>query len=312
MRQVKSERKARGARPKAGRRSARVARIKEAPRQNFGRREKFRDDIVSRAVRRVKGWFSRPILILSGSFLALVIVAALFLGGYVGRTINGINSAVDALIADAGFGIAEVHLAGNARTPPETILAALGFQPGQSIFGADLQAARRRLLLLDWVADADVQRNYPDGISVRIAEKHPFALWQAPSNTLYVVERYGGLITDKNIEPFVHLPLLAGAGGNTGGAEVIDAVAQHRAVQARLSEIVRVSERRWNLILDDGVTVKLPETGWQKELDTLEHLIIDKGILERNVVEIDLRSKANYFFVLKSGEKTNVVRGNGI
>ncbi len=300
MRQVKAERKARGGRAKAGRTSARIARIKDPPRQNFGRREKFRDDIVSRTIRRVRGWFSRPILILSGSIFAFAMVAALFLGGYVGRTIGAIDHAIDVLIADAGFGIAEVHLAGNARTPPETILAALGFQPGQSIFSADLQAARRRLLMLDWVADADVQRNYP------------FALWQAPSNTLYVVQRSGGLITDKNIEPFVHLPLLAGAGANTVGAEVIEAVTQHRAVQARLSEIVRVSERRWNLILDDGVTVKLPETGWQTEIGTLEHLIIDKGILERDVIEIDLRSKANYFFVTKAGEKTNVVRGNGI
>jgi len=29
--------------------------------------------------------------------------------------------------------------------------------------------------------------------------------------------------------------------------------------------------------LDDGVTVQLPENGWQKELDALEHLIIDDG-----------------------------------
>ena len=311
MRQVKAERKTRGGRTKAGRTSARIARIKEPARQSFGKREKFRDDIVSRTIRRVKAWFSRPILILSGSAFAFVLVAALFAGGYVGRTVNGISSAIDALIADAGFGIAEVHLAGNARTPPETILAALGFKPGESIFGADLQAARRRLLMLDWVSDADVQRRYPDAISVRIAEKHPFALWQAPSNTIYVVERSGGLITDKNIGPFVHLPFLSGAGANMG-ADIVDAVRQHRAVQARLREIVRVSQRRWNLILDDDVTVKLPETGWQNELDTLEHLIIDKGILERNVSEIDLRSKANYFFVLKSGEKTNVVRGNGI
>ena len=70
----------------------------------------------------------------------------------------------------------------------------------------------------------------------------------------------------------------------------------------------RVSERRWNLILDDGVVVKLPETDWQKELDALEHLIIDKGILERDVIEIDLRSPAQYFFVLKSGEKKDVQR----
>ena len=57
----------------------------------------------------------------------------------------------------------------------------------------------------------------------------------------------------------------------------------HRAIAARIAAYQRVSQRRWNLILDDGVVVKLPETGWQKQLDALEHLIIDKGILERDV-----------------------------
>ena len=71
----------------------------------------------------------------------------------------------------------------------------------------------------------------------------------------------------------------------------------------------RQSERRWNLILNDGVVVKLPETNWQAQLDALEHLVIDTGILERNVTEIDLRSPTHYFFVLKSGEKKDVQRG---
>jgi hypothetical protein len=55
--------------------------------------------------------------------------------------------------------------------------------------------------------------------------------------------------------------------------------------------------------------VELPESGWQKELDSLEHLIIDNGILERDVTEIDLRSPTHYFFLLKSGEKKDVERG---
>ena len=54
---------------------------------------------------------------------------------------------------------------------------------------------------------------------------------------------------------------------------------------------------------------KLPETGWQKELDALEHLIIDDGILERDVTEIDLRSPTHYFFLLKSGEKKDAGAG---
>ena len=69
------------------------------------------------------------------------------------------------------------------------------------------------------------------------------------------------------------------------------------------------SQRRWNLILDDGVVVQLPEEDWRKQLDVLERLIIDKGVLERDIVQIDLRSPTHYFFLLKSGEKKDAVRG---
>jgi len=57
------------------------------------------------------------------------------------------------------------------------------------------------------------------------------------------------------------------------------------------------------------VVVQLPEAGWPKQLDALEHLIIDSGILERDVTEIDLRSPTHYFFLLKNGEKKDVERG---
>jgi cell division protein FtsQ len=178
----------------------------------------------------------------------------------------------------------------------------LGFEPGQSIFTADLPGARARLLRLPWVAQAEVKRRYPDDISVRIVEKQPFARWQSPKG-LYVVERSGALITDKDLGPFHNLPLLAGDGAPRVAAEFVDSVAQHRAIVARVQTYQHQSGRHWNLLLDDGVLVKLPETGWRKELDALEYLIVDKGILERDVVEIDLRSPTLYIFVTKSGEQ---------
>ena len=82
-----------------------------------------------------------------------------------------------------------------------------------------------------------------------------------------------------------------------------------RAIAARIAAYSRVSMRRWNLILDDGVVVQLPETGWQKQLDALEHLIIDSSILERDVTQIDLRSPTHYFVLLKNGDKKDVERG---
>jgi len=254
------------------------------------------------------GLFRRPILLMSLGLILLAAIAALFASGAVGRTIRGVNNVIDTVMADAGFGISEIHLAGNSRVPPETILAALGMRPGESIFAARLAEARARILALDWIATADVVRRYPDSIFVTVVEKRPFALWQAPQG-LAVVERAGGVITTQGVEKFARLPKLVGAGAPEAAADLVEAVMTHRAVSARVALYEYVSQRRWNLHLNDGVVVKLPETGWKKELDSLEHLIVDSGILERDVTEIDLRSPTQYFFVLRGGEKKDVPRG---
>ncbi|HWA68318.1 MAG TPA: FtsQ-type POTRA domain-containing protein [Rhizomicrobium sp.] len=267
---------------------------------------------------RISGRFSilvhRPIVALCAGLTVLVLIGALFASGVIGRTVRGVNRGIDAVVADAGFGIAEIHITGNRRTPYNQVLEVLGMQPGQSIFSADLNGAQRRLSHLDWIASAEVHRRYPDAIFVTLVEKRPFALWQLPPDAhgnapIAVVERSGAVITSRDVDKFRRLPKLVGAGAGPAAAELVDAVQAHRAVAARIAAYARVSMRRWNLILDDGVVVKLPEADWPKQLDALEHLIIDAGILERDVSEIDLRSPTHYFFVLKSGEKKDVERG---
>ena len=98
-----------------------------------------------------------------------------------------------------------------------------------------------------------------------------------------MVERNGGVITTRDVEKFRRLPKLVGAGAPEAPPIwwMRCRASRHRRAHRRLCSAFR--ERRWNLILDDGVVVKLPEDGWQKQLDALEHLIVDKGILERDV-----------------------------
>ena len=263
---------------------------------------------------RAKTLFKRPIVALCAAVTGLVLVGALLASGIVGRAVHGVGNGVNAVVADAGFGISEIHITGNRRTPYNTVLEALGMKPGQSIFSADLWAAQNRLRHLDWIATAELHRRYPDAIYVSLVEKRPFALWQLPANAkgetpIAVVERSGAVITTRDVEKFRKLPKLVGAGAAANAADLVDAVQGRRALAARVAAYSYQSERRWNLLLDDGVTVQLPESGWQKELDALEHLIIDNGILERDISEIDLRSPTQYFFILKSGEKKDVERG---
>jgi cell division protein FtsQ len=140
-------------------------------------------------------------------------------------------------------------------------------------------------------------------------EKLPFALWETPSGT-YVVERSGRAVGLFDPHAFPHLPVLIGDGAPQSAAELVDVVTAHRATAARVVGYARISDRRWNLLLSDDVVVKLPEEGWQKQLDLLEHLIVDKAILEHDISEIDLREPDNYIFVLRSGQKQQVTRGN--
>jgi cell division protein FtsQ len=273
-----------------------------------GRREPAGDGIIARIKTAIERFLRHPILWMSMATLALVVLAVLFVSGAIGRTIHNVRHAADRLVAEAGFGISEIHLTGNSRVPPETILAALGMQPGGSIFAADLPAARARIMALDWIQSADVMRRYPDAIYVNVVEKRPFALWQSPDG-IAVVERSGQVITTRNVENFSRLPKLVGAGAPQQAADMVEAVMAHRAIDARLAAYEYVSQRRWNLILNNGVVVELPENGWRKELDALEHLIVDHVILERDITEIDLRSPSQYFFVLRGGEKKDVQRG---
>jgi cell division protein FtsQ len=318
MRSVNVGRKSRSAaRVKTVRPSGRGNRELPAVQPGSARRGKP-PGALKRLMSRFAIFTNRPMMAMCGLLGVLVLLGALLASGVIGRGVHAVGRGLAAVSAEAGFGISEIHITGNRRTPYRQVLEVLGMKPGQSIFSADLWSARDRLDRLDWIASAEIHRRYPDAIFVTLVEKRPFALWQPPQNSsgdahgeapILVVERNGHVITGHDVEKFRRLPKLVGAGAPTAAAELVDAVAAHRAVAARIAAYARQSERRWNLILDDGVVVQLPESGWQKQLDALEHLIIDNGILERDVTQIDLRSPTHYFFLLKSGEKKDVERG---
>jgi cell division protein FtsQ len=314
MRSVNIERKSRGkARVQSARTVTRGSRELSAVQPGSARRGKA-SGLLTRLGTRLSLFSRRPMMAMCGMLGVLVLLGALFASGVIGRSYHAVGRGIAAVTADAGFGISEIHITGNRRTPYKQVLEVLGMKPGQSIFGADLWSARERLARLEWIASAEIHRRYPDAIFVTLVEKRPFALWQPPADAkgespIWVVERNGRPITSHDVEKFRRLPKLVGAGAPQAAADLVDAVAAHRAIAARIAAYARQSERRWNLILDDGVVVQLPEIGWQKELDALEHLIIDGGILERDVTEIDLRSPTHYFFLLKNGEKKEAERG---
>jgi cell division protein FtsQ len=247
---------------------------------------------------------------LTSMTLLLVVLASgvgLLAGGHISNTVSAAEASMDRAFAAIGFGVNRITLEGQSRTSPNDVYTAIGLDQGQSIFALDPRLARARLMNLPWVADAGVKRLFPDTVQVTLIEKLPFALWKHGSN-VDIVERSGAVITHNEAGDFSHLPLLIGEGAPQAAAALIDAISASRGVSARLRVAERVGGRRWNLVLDGPVAVKLPEVGWEREIGTLERMIVEDGVLERDIEVIDLRFADRYIFRLRNGDSQTASR----
>ena len=306
-----------GARAKAGRSGRRTPSArKNTPRFDargwvFGPEGGGEGGTVRRFLDHLRGgpsaFYRRPMLIVTLVLLVFGTAAGIYAGGHISATFRAMGDSIRGALASAGFAVTEVTIAGNERTPPDAVYAALGFAQGDSIFSADPREARARLVRLPWIADAVVSRRFPGTVSVTLIEKRPFALWQV-GGAFDVVERSGAVITGASATEFAKLPVLLGAGAPQAAAPLIDALGAERAILARLKAVERISDRRWDLILDRGVRIKLPESGWETQLKDLENLIVDKGVLERDIEMIDLRYPDQYIFQLHNGDSRPVSR----
>ena len=56
-----------------------------------------------------------------------------------------------------------------------------------------------------------------------------------------------------------------------------------------IKEMEFIERRRWNLIFNNDLLIKLPESEIQKSLKNLKKLIEKEKILKSNIIEVDLR-----------------------
>ena len=60
-------------------------------------------------------------------------------------------------------------------------------------------------------------------------------------------------------------------------------------LKRRVRAHIRVADRRWDIRLDNGVTVRLPERNVDDALQRLRHLDDEKDLLARDIATVDLR-----------------------
>ena len=119
--------------------------------------------------------------------------------------------------------------------------------------------SRQRLEAIDWVASATVERRLPDTLYVTLKERRAVAIWQNGAEYT-LIDRDGRTVRASRMPPGAEtLLLLGGAGAPEHVGELLLLLAYEPAVARQLRAAVWVGQRRWNLILTNGVEIWLPE-----------------------------------------------------
>lgn len=201
---------------------------------------------------------------------------------------NHTREVVKATASTLGFAIENVTVAGNVETSEIDILEKLGLDGETSLIGFNADHARQAIEALPWVAGVEIRKVYPGSVVVSLQERKAFAVWQS-GRELLLIDEAGKPIAPLSGARYASLPLVVGEGAQKRGKAFVEKVAAFPDLAAKVRAYARVSDRRWDLLFDNGVRVLLPEQDVQRALAEVETLQRTKNILGRDILSLDMR-----------------------
>jgi cell division protein FtsQ len=209
------------------------------------------------------------------------------------------------------FRVNVLGIDGASEGVTEEVRAALALDLPMSSFDLDLEELRGRLEALPAVRAADLRVQAGGYLAVRIDERVPAALWLTHEG-LSIIDREGHFIAGfGQYDLDAPLPLLAGQGGDLAVEEALALVEAAAPLGARLHGLVRMGERRWDVVLTNDTRIMLPETGARGAFDRVLALEEVGEILSRDVTIVDLRNPGRLTVRLsdRSMEEFRRIRG---
>ncbi|MDP6604526.1 MAG: cell division protein FtsQ/DivIB [Rhodospirillales bacterium] len=205
-----------------------------------------------------------------------------------GRTVAAIEDFYRQVNVAAGLVIEEVLVEGRQETTRRQLLEALDVTRGDLILSFDPETAQQRLVNIGWIAEARVARRLPNTIYVEIVEREPIAIWQNKGKFV-LVDPEGVVIARQGIDRFSHLKVIVGDDAPQHAPALFAMLKTQPDLMKRVAAAVWTGGRRWNLRLDNGVDVRLPEEGAKGAWDRLARYEREHQLLRRDIIAVDLR-----------------------
>jgi cell division protein FtsQ len=179
-----------------------------------------------------------------------------------------------------------------------------------SSFELDLDEMRARIEGLDAVAEAGlVVRS--GVLDVVVVERVGKVIWRS-RDALELLDEGGKRVSalPSRVE-YPDLPLIVGDAADLAVPEAMELFRISAPIADRVRGLLRVGERRWDLILDRNQRIMLPETGAVAALERVLAMNDVNGMLALDLVAIDLRDGRRPTLRLSGDAMQNLRSENG-
>ena len=171
----------------------------------------------------------------------------------------------------------------------------------QSSFDLDLDAIRAAVETLDAVESAAVQIRGGGVLSIDVTERVPAIIWREAEG-LSLLDRDGHRVSTVAMRSDrSDLPLIVGQGAQDAVPEALNLIALSAPIAPRLRGLLRVGERRWDLVLDRDQRIQLPESDPTTALKKVIALDGAQDLLARDIAAIDFRNPRRPVLRLTTG-----------
>jgi len=209
-------------------------------------------------------------------------------GGHVEEFSSALSDARNAVANYAGFRIKTVVINGRKQLTQDEVLASGGVNGRSSLLFLDAAIVRDKLKGNPWIGDATVLKLYPGQLRIDIVERSAFALWQQDGRVAVIADD-GAVLEPYLSRRFISLPLVVGKGAESHARDFLALLAQYPLVRATTKAAIFVGERRWNLRLNDGLDIRLPEHDVGNALAALTKFDKEDRLFSRDIVAVDMR-----------------------
>ena len=159
-----------------------------------------------------------------------------------------------------------------------------------SSFDLDLRAMQAEVSGLDAVERADLRVRPGGTLEIAVVERMPALIWRTGTGLLLLDA--GGhrtaALPRRSLRP--DLPVVSGIGADAAAAEALALIDAAAPLKARVRGLVRIGERRWDVVLTGSQRILLPETGARAALGEVIAMDAAQDLLAREVRVVDMRN----------------------